>query len=69
MDKIPYPNDKSDQMIHGDQVFGMFKTKSDVPSGMPTNWFDQIVIYKSGATLKLYIYDVTNAAWRSVTIA
>jgi len=43
---------------------GFIRTVSAVPSWVPTNFYDQLAIYKNGATIRLYIYDVKNKAWR-----
>ena len=68
MDESTYPkNDELNHPTRAENVFGMFKTSDQVPTGTPKNWFDQILIYKNGATLRLYWYDVTNAGWHYVT--
>lgn len=48
------------------QVFGFFRTVSSVPTYIPANFLDQIVIYRNGNSVKLYAYDVTNKVWRPV---
>lgn len=50
--------------IHLRDIFGMFETVSAVPTGQPNKAIDQIKIYVSGATLRLYIYDINNNTWR-----
>lgn len=42
---------------------GMFRTVAAVPTAVPKNFLDQIQYYKSGATLRIYIYDKTNNVW------
>lgn len=66
--KPDYSDDSVTPQNRAEQVFGMFKTVSVVPTSTPKNWFDQIQLYKNGGTLKVYIYDVTNAAWRQWTV-
>ena len=44
-------------------LIGKIKTVSAVPSWTPRNLYEQLVIYKSGATIRLYVYDNTNLAW------
>ena len=52
-----------------DDFFGMFKTVTSAPSGIPKTPQDQIVVYfSSPSTWKLYVYDTLNNAWKSVTI-
>lgn len=45
-----------------------FQTISSVPTDNPSNIYDQVRIYKSGATLRLYLYDTVNKAWRYTTL-
>ncbi len=45
-------------------IVGMLKTTSTVPTYTPTKFSDQFILYVSGATYRLYIYDNTNKAWR-----
>lgn len=39
-----------------------------VPAGSPKNYFDQFKIYISGGTLRFYMYDYVNNAWRYATL-
>lgn len=41
-----------------------YETVSVIPVSAPTGITDQIKIYVSGATFRLYIYDFTNSTWR-----
>lgn len=56
---IPEP----EQQQRAEQLFGMFQTVSAVPTLPPKNFLDQIQYYKSGATLRLYIWDNKNITW------
>ena len=47
---------------------GYFETVSSVPTHTPRNLYEQVKIYVSGATYRLYIYDMTNQAWRYVAL-
>lgn len=47
---------------------GMLRTVSAAPTWAPTCLFEQVVVYRNGATLRLYVYDVTNKAWRYATL-
>ena len=50
-------------------VFRLVETVSVVPTGIaPKGVFDQIKIYSNAGTLRLYIYDVTGAAWHYTTL-
>ena len=51
-----------------DTLVGKIQTVSVVPTRIPRNLYEQIVIYVSGATLRLYVYDNTNKAWRYSTL-
>lgn len=64
--KPEYPSDELNKHQFGDQVLGMFKTVSVVPTRTPKNWFDQIVLYVNGSVIKLYVFDTTNFVWRPI---
>lgn len=52
-------------------LFGVIDTVSSVPTtatNIPKNFFDQMKLYRNGGTFTLYLYDVVNKAWRSVTL-
>lgn len=42
---------------------GKFKTVTEIPTATPTQISDQVVMYVSGATKKLYAYDYTSNTW------
>ena len=46
------------------QLSGTIKTTDTAPTYTPTKFSDQVILYANGATFRLYIYDVTNKAWR-----
>ncbi len=50
--------------IRFDELDGLFQTSSSVPTHVPRKFSEQIVIYTSGATYRLYWYDNANGAWR-----
>jgi hypothetical protein len=56
------------QQIRGQNVFGLFRTVSSAPTGVPNTSLDQIQFLKSGSTLQLYFYDATNHAWHFATM-
>lgn len=41
---------------------------SVVPTNTPRNFYEQIKIYISGATYRLYVYNYSNNVWRYVTL-
>lgn len=47
---------------------GLFRTVSAAPTYVPVSPDEQIVYYKNGATLRIYIYDVTNNVWSYATL-
>lgn len=61
--KPDYPDIVEKHIERAENIFGLFQTVSAAPTATPKNWFGQIVYYKSGGTLRLYIYDVTNHTW------
>ena len=50
-----------------DAVQGLFETVSSVPNGIPNDMYDQIKIYKNGATYRLYWYEGATNTWRYAT--
>lgn len=45
-------------------IFGNFEVVSAVPTAVPTRFDQQIKIYVSGGTSRLYIYDTSTATWK-----
>ena len=45
-------------------VLGMFQTVTTAPTATPKNFFNQIQIYSSGGTFRIYIYDTVSNAWK-----
>lgn len=43
---------------------GVIQTVSTAPTHIPKKFSEQILIYRSGATIRLYVYDTVNNAWR-----
>lgn len=52
------------QQVRIEDLGGLFKTSSAVPTHIPRKFSEQIAIYTSGATYRLYWYDTTAGAWR-----
>lgn len=55
-------------LIKLENIIGLIKTVSVAPTHTPRNFFEQFIIYTSGATYRLYLYDVANNAWRYVAL-
>ena len=51
------------QPQRAEDLRGLYKTVSAVPTRTPTKLQDQIVFYSSGGTLRIYMYDATNHGW------
>lgn len=49
-------------------IDGLYETLSTAPTHTPRNSFEQIKLYKSGTTYRLYMYDCTNNAWRYINL-
>lgn len=49
-------------------ITSFIQVVSTVPAGFPKSFFDQIKIYISGGTYRLYVYDYANNAWRYTTL-
>ena len=43
---------------------GSIETVTVVPTGIPSKMINQIKFYSSGATYRIYFYDVKNGVWR-----
>ena len=41
---------------------------SSIPSATPKNFFDQVKIYSSGGTFRLYVYNYIDNTWRYATL-
>lgn len=51
-----------------DDVRQGFRLVSTVPTKAPRNYYESIVIYKSGATYRLYVYEENNGVWKYATL-
>lgn len=49
-------------------IVNFIEIVATIPAGFPKNFFDQVKIYISGGTYRLYIYDYSNSAWRYATL-
>jgi len=66
--KIEYGDPEIVEPIRADNIFGMFQAISVIPTVTPKSFADQIQIYTSGATYRVYVYDVINNTWRYATL-
>ena len=49
-------------------LFALFETITTTPTLVPNTIFDQVKVYRSGSTYRLYIYDTLAGAWRYATL-
>lgn len=49
-------------------LFGLFETVSVAPTTVPKTTYDNIKVYSSGGTFRLYIYDAVGGAWHYTTL-
>jgi len=56
------------EVPRGQDIFGMFQTVTTAPTATPKNFFNQIQIYSSGGTFRIYIYDTVSNAWKYATL-
>lgn len=59
--KIP-PKGQTENIRRG------YRRVSSVPTDPPRNFYESIVIYVSGATYRLYVYDEVASTWRYATL-
>ena len=48
-------------------LFGLFRVSDTAPTGKPTRFSDQVVIYTNSTTYRLYWYDTNAGVWHYVT--
>lgn len=51
-----------------EDLWGKIDTTDTVPTYVPKKIQEQVILYISGATLRLYVYDFTNNTWRYATL-
>lgn len=61
-------NGFSGNQVYIRHLLGLFETVSSAPTTTPKTTFDQIKIYSSGGTYRLYVYDPTGGAWRYASL-
>lgn len=67
-DKTVSKYDNPFDFIDIQNITGFVQVVSTTPAGFPKNMFDQVKIYINGGTLRLYVYDYANNAWRYTTL-
>jgi hypothetical protein len=61
-------SEEPDKFSRFESSRGFFRTVSSAPTYVPISPDEQIVYYKNGATLRIYIFDVTNNVWSYATL-
>lgn len=56
------------QPVNLQDIANFFPTVDTAPTQQPKKFFDQIRLYSSGGTYRLYIYDTTDKAWRYASL-
>ena len=68
--KIDAPS--TQQLPEMRDIFGTFQTVDSTATGIlvgvPRKFSEQIVFYKNGATLRLYMFNITEGAWHYITM-
>lgn len=63
-----FHNGNDSQRVNLQDIFGTFDSMTSAPTIVPIGVFDQFKVVLSGGIYKLYVYDITNGIWKSVTI-
>lgn len=58
-----FPNELNAKDMNGYPI-----TVSSAPTFTPRNWIEGFVMYETGGTKRLYVYDFGNKAWRYATL-
>jgi hypothetical protein len=48
-------------------LFGLFRVSDTAPTGKPTRFIDQVVIYTNSTTYRIYWYDQNANVWHYVS--
>lgn len=54
--------------IYLKHIFGLFEVVSSAPTTTPKTSYDQVKIYSSGGTFRLYVYDSVGGAWHYASL-
>lgn len=74
MEKIGLENKVQDKdftlntVMRANDLLGMFQTVTSAPTSAPRTLINQIQIYSSGGTFRIYIYDTVSNAWKYATL-
>jgi len=63
-EKLNSPANQIPDEQRTEQIRQGFRVVSSVPTRAPRDYYESIVIYVSGSTYRLYVYDEKNSAWR-----
>jgi hypothetical protein len=67
IDNIKNEDIKLNQPTEAKSLFGLFRVSDTAPTGKPTKFIDQIVIYTNSTTYRLYWFDSKAGVWHYVT--
>lgn len=59
---------EENQQIDLFNIDAIIPTTSVIPTKVPKKLVEQIIIYKSGATSRLYLYDTVGNAWKYIAL-
>jgi hypothetical protein len=54
-------------IVEAKSLFGLFRVSDTAPTGKPTRFIDQVVIYTNDTTYRIYWYDQNAGVWHYVT--
>lgn len=63
-ERLNSPKNRIPQEARAEDVRQGFRLVSTVPTNAPRNYYESIVIYKSGSTYRLYVYEEVNKVWK-----
>lgn len=63
-ERLNDPTKKLQREQRAEQVRQGFRLVASVPTAAPRNYYESIVIYKSGTTYRLYVYEENNQVWK-----
>lgn len=65
-DGVPFPSLRDEKLL--DDLIGLVKTRTAVPTGVPRKFSEQIQLVVTGGAASLYVYDTQSNLWRSATL-
>lgn len=67
-ERLNAPERKIPKEIKTEDIRRGVRSVTSVPTAAPRDFYESIVIYRSGGTNRLYIYDADNAEWLYETL-